>query len=160
MTILSAQTIRTRNIIHPFHERSTAFGMTYGLSPAGYDVRIAEDMTLLPGEFALASTLEHFTMPDDCLGYVKDKSTWARRFLAVQNTVIEPGWRGYLTLELTHHGKQYIRIRAGMPIAQIVFHKLDHPTIAPYNGKYQDQPAGAQPAILEDQYGQAGAADN
>jgi dCTP deaminase len=28
------------------------------------------------------------------MGIVHDKSTWARRGLVVQNTVIEPGWHG------------------------------------------------------------------
>ena len=42
-------------------------------------------------------------MPSDVLGQVCDKSTWARRGVAVQNTIIEPGWRGYLTVELTNH---------------------------------------------------------
>ena len=34
------------------------------------------------------------------MGIVHDKSTWARRGLVVQNTVIEPGWHGYLTIEV------------------------------------------------------------
>jgi dCTP deaminase len=39
------------------------------------------------------------------MGIVHDKSTWARRGLVVQNTVIEPGWHGYqTTIELTNHG--------------------------------------------------------
>lgn len=159
MTVLSAQSIRSRVIFTPFHERTVHKGMTFGLGPAGYDVRIAETVELgtqrtSTGIFqapksTLASTIEHFTMPDDCVAYVKDKSTWARRFVLVQNTIIEPGWRGYLTLEITYDGDDGIVIEAGSPIAQIVFHKLDEPTEAPYAGKYQDQKAGAQPAIME-----------
>jgi len=101
MTVLSAQSIRARGIFTPFHERIVSNGMTFGLSPAGYDVRIAETVTLgFHGKArgmwrntpsVLASTIEHFNMPDDCIAYVKDKSTWARRFVLVQNTVIEPG---------------------------------------------------------------------
>lgn len=103
MTVLSGQTIRRRGIFDPFCERTRDFGMTYGLGPAGYDVRIAEDILLLPGQFVLASTMEHFDMPVDVIGKVHDKSTWARLGLDVKNTVIEPGWRGYLTLELTNN---------------------------------------------------------
>lgn len=123
--------------------------MTFGLGPAGYDVRIAEDLILPPGEAALASTLEHFNMPIDLLGRVADKSTWARRFLALQNTIIEPGWRGHLTLELSNHGSNAIEIERGMPIAQIIFDTLDAPAERPYDGKYQDQRTGAVEAILE-----------
>ena len=123
--------------------------MTFGLGPAGYDVRIAEPIMLAPGSAALASTIEHFTMPADLLGRVADKSTWARRFVAVQNTIIEPGWRGYLTLEISNHGRDAVTIEAGSPIAQIIFDVLDEPAERPYAGKYQDQPAGAVAAILE-----------
>lgn len=144
--IASAQTLRRLRPIAPFHERTAHNGMTFGLGPAGYDVRIAESITLLPGEFCLASTVERFAMPDDYLAMVADKSTWARRGIAVQHTVIEPGWRGFLTLELTNHSADTIAIIAGDPIAQIVFHQLDVPTDSPYDGRYQDQEAGPQPA--------------
>lgn len=85
-------------------------------------------------------------MPTDVIGVVHDKSSWARRGLAVQNTVIEPGWRGFLTLELTNHGTRKLHIPKGCPIAQIVFHRLDEPAARPYDGRYQDQPPGPQPA--------------
>lgn len=120
--------------------------MTFGLGPAGYDVRIAEGMTVAAGQFVLASTVERFDMPNDVLSQVCDKSTWARRGMVVQNTIIEPGWRGYLTLELTNHSGGLIDIRAGDPIAQIIFFRLEAPTELPYSGKYQDQQSGPQPA--------------
>lgn len=147
MTVLSGQTISRLRFITPFAFRTRHAGMTYGVGPAGYDVRIAESHDLRAQEFALGSIVERIEMPTDVIGIVHDKSTWARRGLAVQNTVIEPGWRGYLTLELTNHGVSRLQIEAGMPIAQIVFHRLDEPTAFPYgDGKYQDQEAGPQPA--------------
>jgi dCTP deaminase len=155
--ILSAQTIRqwclhVRPMISPFIERTVTRGKTFGLSAAGYDVRI--DLTprvrlLMPGEFILASTIEHFELPALILGVVHDKSSWARRGLSVFNTIIEPGWRGYLTLELANHGHEEITLSHEDPIAQIVFHRLDKPTDQPYSGKYQDQARGPQPAIDE-----------
>lgn len=159
--VLSGQTIRKRGVFVPFCERTKAFGMTYGLGPAGYDVRIAENLVIPAGGSALASTVEWFGMPNDLLGRVADKSTWARRFLTVQNTIIEPGWCGYLTLELTNHNtpapwwcfwrrnEGSIEIKAGMPIAQITLEQLDESTECLYRGKYQRQGPGAQPAILE-----------
>jgi dCTP deaminase len=58
--ILSAQSIRRCCPVDPFHERTVSHGKTFGLSAAGYDVRIREAVILRPGDFALASTLEHF----------------------------------------------------------------------------------------------------
>lgn len=144
--IIPAQLLRLNPPVEPFCERTTEFGLTYGVGPAGYDVRIAESLQLMPHTFYLASTLERFRMPKDWLAIVHDKSTWARRGISVQNTVIEPGWEGYLTMELTNHGSDRIVIQKGMAIAQIVFHELLEATEEPYNGKYQNQEAGPQPA--------------
>lgn len=148
--ILSAQSIRECRILSPFHERTKAHGMTFGLGPCGYDVRIAESFDLIPGAFVLASTIERFSMPDFVVGIVHDKSTWAREGLALQNTVIEPGWCGYLTLELSYHANAgRLQLRQGMPIAQVIFHRLDRATEQPYRGKYQNQKPGAQPAFFD-----------
>ncbi len=151
--ILPAQMIRSRclqsKMVSPFAERTVIHGMSYGLGPAGYDVRIKQRLTLMAGEFALASTVERFHMPADVLAHVADKSTWARRGLAVQNTIIEPSWTGWLTLELTNHGYAPIDIEAGSPIAQIIFHLLAEPTESPYAGKYQNQADAPVAAIME-----------
>lgn len=147
--IASAQTIRRLQPITPIEERTTYSGLSYGLSSAGYDIRIAQNRELQPQGFCLASSCEYFTMPNNLLGIVHDKSTWARQGLTVQNTVIEPGWTGYLTLELTNHSLNTIDIYMNMPIAQIIFHLLDEPTEQPYTGKYQYQEMGPQPAKFE-----------
>jgi dCTP deaminase len=156
--VLSGNTIRElcinadRPIIYPFHERTVFNGKSFGVSYAGYDVRIDfpdYDVEWLgAGEFMLASTKEFFNMPSDVLGVVHDKSTWARQGLAIQNTVIEPGWRGYLTIELSNHGINDLKIVDGDPIAQIIFHRLDEP-VDGYDGKYQNQERGGQVARFE-----------
>ena len=132
-------------------------GVSYGLGEAGYDIRIKQDITfyrllgLIPmvkvvdgnqvsrhfGKFTLASAIEKFNMSPSCVAIVHDKSTWARRALSVFNTVIEPGWKGYLTLELVYHGRKKLHIQAGAGIAQVLFHLVQEP--ANYNGKYQNQ---------------------
>jgi dCTP deaminase len=114
-------------------------GVSYGLAEAGYDLRIKQAITLHPlRRFAIASTIERFEMPENLVAIVHDKSTWARRGLSVFNTVVESGWRGFLTLELVYHGWKPLRIPAGAGIAQAVFHQLSEPR--GYSGKYQDQP--------------------
>lgn len=149
--ILSAQTI-PRSIVEPFVETKTIHpesGMSYGLSAAGYDIRVAQAMVLPKGLCVLASSLERFAMPNDVLGVVHDKSTLARMGVAVQNTVIEPGWHGWLTLELTNHADEPVTLIFGQPIAQILFHRLDQPTDTPYSGKYQNQENRPVSAIRE-----------
>lgn len=149
MAVASNQTIRKLRPLVFMEERGRFNGMSYGLGPCGYDLRIAENLYLAPGDFSLASTMEEFNMPNNLVGIVHDKSTLARLGIAVQNTVIEPGWKGFLTLELTNHGKEDIRIPSGSPICQVIFHLLDEPTVEPYDGKYQNQKRGIQQPILE-----------
>lgn len=131
-------------------------GVSFGLSEAGYDIRIKQNISFVPdgascrvgvmypdgpdfseGRFILASTMEEFQMPTHLVGIVHDKSTWARRGLSVFNTVIEPGFIGGLTLELVYHGRDTLVIPAGAGIAQVIFHELAER--ASYNGKYQHQ---------------------
>lgn len=143
--ILSGATIRKLNIIQPFVERGVIRGRSYGLSGASYDVRVAQTAFLEGGEFSLFSTLEHFKLPNNVVGLVKDKSSWARRGLSVFNTLIDPGWEGFLTLELFNAGVERLRISEGDPIAQILFQFTDE-DCNPYTGKYQLQEAGPQEA--------------
>ena len=132
---------------------------SHGLAEAGYDIRIKQDITFWPssdpeeppgiviknndsriyrdGRFTLASAIEEFQMPNNLVGLVKDKSTWARQGLSVFNTVIEPGWNGFLTLELVFHGEEKVHIPAGSGIAQVIFQSVDTPV--GYSGKYQGQ---------------------
>jgi dCTP deaminase len=161
--ILPAQTIRQlckeppivkrncRPMIDPFFERAESHGMSFGLSSAGYDICIGEYTVIHPNSFYLAVSLERFVIPDNILVVVHDKSSWARQGLFVQNTVIDPGWEGYLTLELSNSTRYAtFVIRAGTPIAQLIFHRLENPTLQPYSGKYQDQGPKPQPAIYDD----------
>ena len=87
-------------------------------------------------------------MPTNLVGVVHDKSTWARRGLSVFNTVVEPGWKGFLTLELVYHGEGDLRIPAGSAIAQVVFTETSDRRA--YNGKYQHQADRPTPAIYQD----------
>ena len=117
MTVLSAQSIHNRVgvnpgliepekviLIEPYLSAAKQFkGMSYGLTAAGYDIRlgkirhpdrdnvIVESCWLLPGKFLLAASLERLAIPNDLQVIVHDKSSWARQGLALQNTVLEPG---------------------------------------------------------------------
>lgn len=115
-------------------------GYSHGLTECGYDIRIKQDVWLFPGRrFVLASSLEEFEMPNFLMGRVLNKSSWARRGLdASMTTNIEPGWRGYLTLELRYMKLWPMKIKAGTGIAQVIFETLSEN--AWYRGKYQDQP--------------------
>ena len=155
-------------------KKVVAHGMSYGLSEAGYDIRIKQAIRFYPvtremglskkfrvmtitngiftndddeGRFTIASAIEEFQMPDYLLGRVCDKSSWARKGLSVFNTVIEPGFIGGLTLELVYHGNTELIIPAGAPIAQVIFEEVKNP--AQYKGKYQFQSTDPTPSKYE-----------
>lgn len=173
-------------LVSPAFEKTKFNGKTFGYSEAGYDIRIAQDITIYPKNletlvnnfffkkqeeeywymrlyntltgkilkyresFILASTIEYFMIPDDIMPDIKDKSTWARQGITVQNTVGEPGWNGFLTLEITNHSEDIVHIEAGTPIAQMVFEQLTERTELPYKGKYQYQANRPVKAIQEE----------
>jgi dCTP deaminase len=90
-------------------------------------VEIDEQPFILhPGEFVLASTLEHIEVPDDLVARLEGKSSLGRIGLVIHSTAgyVDPGWKGNLTLELTNIARLPITMYAGMKIGQISFLKL------------------------------------
>jgi dCTP deaminase len=101
--------------------------------------------TLYPGGFVLAHSMEVISMPSTVIAMVKDKSTYARLGVALQNTVLEPGWTGQITLEITNHNTRPVLLLVNEGIAQLMFWK-GKPCHTPYgDGKYQDQVGTVMP---------------
>jgi dCTP deaminase len=147
--ILPIQEIRRRGILTPCCERTVKNGVSYGLTPAGYDLRIADDIVLWPGSSILVDAIERFDMPADVQGHLFVKSTWARMHLRQAGTVIDPGWHGVLRLEIDMiGGKEPLTIEAGTGVVTVVFYLLLAPTEQLYAGKYQNQ-RPLQDAIFE-----------
>lgn len=162
--ILSATTLRRIQPVKPFCERAVRRGMSFGLSLAGYDVRIrvpdakvslrgstyspefGHGRVIAPGEWLLLATVEEFIMPNNVVGIVHNKSSWARRGLDTPSVVLEPGWRGHATLALRNIGSETLSVFDGDPIAQVVFHQLDTDEGPGYTGKYQGQGPDITPA--------------
>ena len=156
---------RHNALISPFTERTEAFGMTAGLGPCTYDMRLRDRLMLLPlwmlpayaflclarlvyrvqlfphvrCFFSLGSTIEHVNFPNDVCGTVMDKSSNARRGLSVFNTKFDPGFHGYPTLELHNCGLHVLHFPVGTPICQFKFERLEAPTEMPYVGRYLGQ---------------------
>lgn len=143
--------------------------ISFGLTSFGYDIRLgqtfveyqpnhapndpkdpsafrtatftADHYVIKPGAFVLAHSAEHFNIPADIVGICVGKSTYARLGIHVLVTPLEPGWRGYLTLEIANLSNVAVKLYAGEGIAQIQFHEGDAPlvTYGDRKGKYQDQ---------------------
>ncbi|HEY1329985.1 MAG TPA: dCTP deaminase [Actinomycetota bacterium] len=92
---------------------------------------------LHPGEFVLGSTLERVAIPDDLVARLEGKSSLGRLGLLIHSTAgyVDPGWDGYLTLELSNVANLPITIYPKMKIGQISFFRLSSAADRPYGSK-------------------------
>mgnify|MGYP003704019825 CR=1 FL=1 len=115
-----------------------------------------EPFILHPGEFVLGSTFEQVTLPDDIAARLEGKSSLGRLGLLIHSTAgyVDPGWDGYLTLELSNVANLPITIYPGMKIGQISFFQLTTAAETPYGSKgrnkYQGQRGPTASRFFED----------
>ena len=105
-----------------------------------------EPLILHPGEFVLGSTLERVALADDLVGRLEGKSGLGRLGLLIHSTAgfVDPGFDGYLTLELSNVASLPITVYPGMKIGQVSFLRMTSPAERPYGSaslgsKYQNQ---------------------
>ena len=105
-----------------------------------------EPFILHPGEFALASTYEVVTLPDDVAARLEGKSSLGRLGLLTHSPAgfIDPGFSGHVTLELSNVATLPIKLWPGMKIGQLCFIRLSSPAEHPYGSslygsRYQGQ---------------------
>src|SRR5207247_7890129 len=98
------------------------------------DVSEGDPFILYPGEFVLGSTRERVAIPDDMVARLEGKSSLGRLGLLIHSTAgyVDPGWNGYLTLELSNVANLPITIYPGMKIRQVSFFRLPAPADGPY----------------------------
>lgn len=161
-----------KNMIAPFaKEQIKKANISFGLSSFGYDIRLDNDFklfnppqgividpkkmkenifrrvktkvcTIPANSYVLAKSLEYFKIPDNVLGIVMGKSTYARCGILVNVTPLEPGWEGFLTISISNTAPRPVKIYAGEGIAQVIFFESDQPCRISYRdkkGKYQGQ---------------------
>lgn len=128
--------------------RSASMFMTSVLDPTevsndDVDTVVASNGFVIPPKgFVLAKTMEYFRIPPRVTALVKDKSTYARCGIHVQNTVLEAGWEGEVTLEISNYLNRPVLLRPGQGIVQILFHTAKDDCSITYGargGKYMGQ---------------------
>lgn len=145
--------------------------ISYGLSSYGYDLRVSDEFMVFtdvynslvdpknfnqnafvfmrkeeciipPNSFALARSVEYFRIPKDVLTICLGKSTYARCGIIVNVTPFEPGWEGYVTLEISNTTPLPAKIYANEGLAQVLFYKGAEACRVSYadrGGKYMQQ---------------------
>ncbi|MDQ4064610.1 MAG: dCTP deaminase [Actinomycetota bacterium] len=110
------------------------------------EVKEEEAFILHPGEFVLGSTAEYIRLPADLVARLEGKSSLGRLGLLIHSTagVVDSGFEGHLTLELSNVANLPITIYPNMKIGQLTFFRMTSPSEVPYGArkigsKYQGQ---------------------
>ena len=117
------------------------------IDPKNFDSRVmvkvvSEDAPILipPHSFALTHSVERFRIPENVVGVAVGKSTYARVGLVVNITPLEPGWEGWLTVEVINPSPHYLKVYPYEGIAQILFFRGEVPkSLYSKDRKYQNQ---------------------
>jgi len=115
--------------IDPFEDSS--------LGPAGYDLRADEEVILRPNEQKLAATFERVELSPSLLGILHLRSSFAREGIFASLALVDPGFRGQLTVSLLNMGRDEVKIDRGEPFLQLTLIKLSSGSSKSYEGRYQ-----------------------
>lgn len=132
-------------VANQFRIFSAARGQATIVDPKNFDATLLHDHTgaycmIPPNCFALARSMEYFKMPRDVIGLCLGKSTYARCGIITNFTPFEPGWEGYVTIEISNTSDIPAKVYAWEGIAQVLFAQGNTPN-KDYgdNGRYQRQ---------------------
>ena len=91
-----------------------------------FDIPFGGSFLLHPGSLVLVPTLEWVKLPANLQGIVTARSSWAREGLNIATaTIINPGYKGIITLELANFGEIPITLYPGLRLAQLALYKLE-----------------------------------
>jgi len=119
------------------------YNITSGASLGAEERRLPEveemeggKFTLEPEEYHLLLTREKVNLPSDLIAFIYPRSTLFRSGVSLRTAVVDPGYRGRLTIGLVNEGAGDFTLEKGASVAQIVFAGLEG-TAKSYSGKYQ-----------------------
>src|SRR6056297_3203258 len=108
-------------------------------------VEEGDEFILHPGDFVLGTTKERVEIPPDLLAHVEGRSSFGRLAVVIHATagIVDPGYEGQITLELSNLGTAPVALKPDMRISQLTFTKLSSAAERPYGeergSKYQGQ---------------------
>jgi dCTP deaminase len=118
-------------------------------------VEEGEEFILHPGDFVLGTTKERVEIPPDLLATVEGRSSLGRLAIVIHATagIVDPGYHGQITLELSNLGTAPVSLTPGMRVSQLIFTEMKRPAERPYGAergsKYQNQ-SGPQASRIGD----------
>jgi dCTP deaminase len=108
------------------------------MSGAGYDLRLAEDVSIPAGSYRLVATLERVELGSEIAGIMHIRSSLARAGVIASLSLIDPGFRGQLTISLYNGATIPFEMKKAERFVQVTFHRLGKKATRAYSGRYQD----------------------
>ena len=108
------------------------------LNPAGIDLRLDRSLRLRPGQHTLVATIERVELSEKLLGILHIRSSLAREGIVASLALVDPGFRGQLTVSLYNAGDRLVSLRKGERFIQLSLLRLGMPATHTYVGKYQN----------------------
>lgn len=108
------------------------------VNPAGVDLRIERGTVLKPREQRLVASLERVELSKNLLGILHIRSSLARECVFASLALVDPGFRGQLTVSLYNAGERPVNIRRGERFIQLSLFRLGKAASEGYAGRYQD----------------------
>lgn len=85
---------------------------------------LGDRFVLYPNQVVVTTTLEYVSLPSNVYADILTRSSYSR--LGIQmNTMVQPGWRGCMPLELCNHGSTPIEIVVGSRLVQVRLFEID-----------------------------------
>jgi dCTP deaminase len=136
--------------IHPNRKEEVSEYVSETYVPEG------DEFILHPGDFVLGTTKERVEIPSDLLATVEGRSSLGRLAVVIHATagIVDPGYKGQITLELSNLGTAPVALTPGMRVSQLIFTEMRSAAERPYGAergsKYQDQDGPQASRIGED----------
>lgn len=156
-----AELVEKEKMIDPFIDHKVKEGLSYGLEPFGYSIRlgnifkvygdtvkvidplekqdmveiIADSYILQPQTLVLGVSLEYFRLPLTVSMMLDGKSSYYRTGIRLNCTLADAGWHGNYTIAITNNGDLPVKLHAYKGIGQALFFQGEEP-LSVYTGKY------------------------
>ncbi len=129
-----------KRILIPTMGRHVVIDIRRGVSRDMYEeinLKIGEPITIRPGQFFIGETLEVLKLPDDIIGRLEGKSSFARLGIVIHQTSarFDPGWDGPAALELRNNSDNDVVIYCGDKICGFCFERLSFAVEHPWQKK-------------------------
>jgi dCTP deaminase len=108
----------------------------------------SRELIIESGSQVLLSTIENVKLPENLIGFVELRSTWARHGLIMPPTIIDAGFAGNITLEVFNAASSGILLRPGTRFAHVIFATTLNRVRNPYKGTYLNQKGIKFPKVI------------